>query len=137
MKQIFCSNLTGLSSVLNFKGTAAELTEILYGGKKNISTSPDFLFPNKFRHYFRNAIQRISIFDSAHFYFRRETFNLPRKCMSFSVNGISLRPGEVEMKILQSWRQARPRPNPFRVRSPFLPKIKLSLETQIESLLAG
>ena len=26
-------------------------------------------------------------------------------CMSFSVNGISLRPGEVEMKILQSWRR--------------------------------
>ena len=28
--------------------------------------------------------------------------------MSFSANEISLRPGEVEMKILQSWRQALP-----------------------------
>ena len=51
-KQIFCSSLTGLASVLNFKGTTAESTEILYRGKKSISSSPDFLFRSKFRHYF-------------------------------------------------------------------------------------
>ena len=63
--------------------------------------------------------------------------------MSFSANGISLRPGEVDMKILQSWRQAlptRPRPNPLAARaqnkSCVRPK-SLPRETQIESLLAG
>ena len=48
LKQIFCSSLTGLAFVLNFKGTTAESTEILYRGKKSISSSPDFLF----QHYF-------------------------------------------------------------------------------------
>ena len=43
----------------------------------------------------RNAIQHISTFAAKIDW-----------CMSFSANGISLRPGEVEMKILQSWRQA-------------------------------
>ena len=60
--------------------------------------------------------------------------------MSFSASGIPLRPGEVEMKILQAWRQALPSsppPQSSRVRLPLAPKINLALETQIESLLTG
>ena len=52
LKQIFCSNSTGLASVLNFKGTTVESTEILYQGKKSISSSHDLFFRSKFRHYF-------------------------------------------------------------------------------------
>ena len=63
--------------------------------------------------------------------------------MSFSANGISLRPGEVEMKILQSWRQALltsppsqssrgSRPNLARDPNKSRPKYILR-ETQMES----
>ena len=56
-------------------------------------------------------------------------------CVSFSANGISLRPGEVEMKILQSWRQALPRsppPQSSRGRSPLAPKINLAWDPNRE-----
>ena len=54
-------------------------------------------FPTLFSHAptSRNAIQHISTFAVKTDWY-----------VSFSANGISLRPGEVEMKILQSWRQA-------------------------------
>ena len=127
LKQIFCSNLMGLASILNFKGTTAESTEILYRGKKSISSSPDFLFRSKFRHYFHMfppAGTRFNTFQ-----------HTPRK-FQFAAKidwciGISLRPGEVEMKILQSWRQALPSsPLPQSTRAslhlPLAPKINLA-----------
>ena len=95
LKQIFCSSLTGLASVLNFKGTTARSTEILYRGKKSISSSPDFLFSHVPTS--RNSIQYISKF----------TAKLIDACQ-FSANGISLRLGEVEMKILQSLPDFKP-----------------------------
>ena len=54
-------------------------------------------FPTLFSHAptSRNAIQHISTFAAKTDW-----------CVSFSAIGISLRPGEVEMKILQSWWQA-------------------------------
>ena len=107
LKQIFCSNSTGLASVLNFKGTTAESTEILYQGKKSISSSHDLFFRSKFRHYFHTFPPPGTRFST--FLHSPRNFQFASKidwCMSFSANGISLRPGEVEMKILQSCRQA-------------------------------
>ena len=80
-------------------------------GKRAFFSLSDFLFRNKFRHYFHAFTPpglRFSTFLHSPWKFQFAT--KIDWCMSFSANGILLRPSlcpdEVEMKILQSWRQA-------------------------------
>ena len=70
VKTNFLFQFDGLAFVLNFKGTTAESTEILYRGKKSISSSPTFfLGVSSDVTFTRSHLQER---DSAHFYIRRE-----------------------------------------------------------------